>query len=155
MKLPVKSPVKLPSQKTVFLKTLEAHQFLYVASRGVIGHRLLAGMPTLLLRTTGRKSGLQRTTALVYGRDGDRLMVVGSNGGHPKSPAWILNLEADSNVEVQVGVRKWTATATPLRPDHPDYERLFAICNTANRGTFAQYRKKTDRPLPVVVLTKR
>jgi deazaflavin-dependent oxidoreductase (nitroreductase family) len=147
--------MKLPSQRDVFLKTLEAHQAIYEKSGGVLGHRLLMGMPTLLLRTTGRKSGLTRTTALVYGKDGDNLLVVGSNGGAPKSPHWILNLEADAEVEIQVGVRKRRAIATTLRPDDPDYERLFAICNKANRGTFAQYRTKTTRPLPVVVLTPR
>jgi deazaflavin-dependent oxidoreductase (nitroreductase family) len=147
--------MKLPSQRDVFLKTLEAHQAIYERSGGVLGHRLLMGMPTLLLRTTGRKSGLTRTTALVYGKDGDNLLVVGSNGGAPKSPHWILNLEADPEVEIQVGVRKRRAIATTLRPDDPDYERLFAICNKANRGTFAQYRTKTTRPLPVVVLTPR
>ncbi len=147
------SPMKLPSQRDVFLKTLVIHQAIYEKSGGVLGHRLLAGMPTLLLRTTGRKSGLTRTTALVYGRDDGNYMVVGSNGGAPKSPHWILNLEANPEVEIQVGVKKHAATATALRPDHPDYERLFAICNKANRGTFAQYRTKTTRPLPVVVLT--
>lgn len=147
--------MKLPTQRDVFLKTLEAHQAIYEKSGGVLGHRLLMGMPTLLLRTTGRKSGLTRTTALVYGKDGDNLLVVGSNGGAPKSPHWILNLEADPEVEIQVGVRKRRAVATTLRPDDPDYERLFAICNKANRGTFEQYRTKTTRPLPVVVLTPR
>jgi deazaflavin-dependent oxidoreductase (nitroreductase family) len=145
--------MKLPSQKAVFLKTLEVHQAIYERSGGLVGHRLLAGMPTLLLRTTGRKSGLIRTTALVYGRDGDDYLVCGSNGGAPKSPHWVLNLEADPDVEIQIGVRKRKATATALRPDHPDYERLFAICNKANRGTFAEYRTRTTRPLPVVVLT--
>lgn len=142
-------------KRTLFLRMLDVHQATYERTRGLIGHRLLFGMPTLLLRTTGRKSGLTRTTALVYGRDGDNLMVVGSNGGAPKSPHWVLNLESDPEVEVQVGTRRWPATATALRPDHPDYERLFAICNQANRGTFAQYRKRTTRPLPVVVLSPR
>lgn len=147
--------MKLPSQRDVFLKTLDVHQMLYEKSGGLLGHRLLAGMPTLLLRTTGRKSGLTRTTALVYGRDGDDYLVVGSNGGAPKSPHWILNLEANPEVEIQVGTRKQKATATALRPDDPDYERLFAICNKANRGTFEQYRTRTSRPLPVVVLSTR
>ncbi len=145
--------MQLPSRRDLFLKTLDVHQAIYEGTRGVVGHRVLFGMPTLLLRTTGRKSGLTRTTALVYGKDGDTLMVVGSNGGAPKSPHWVLNLEADPEVEVQVGLRRWPATAIPLRPGDPDYERLFAICNKANRGTFAQYREKTTRPLPVVVLT--
>ena len=147
--------MKLPSQRDLFLKALQAHQAIYEKTGGVLGHRLLMGMPTLLLRTKGRKSGLTRTTALVYGKDGDRLLVVGSNGGAPKSPHWILNLEADPEVEIQVGVKKRKATAVALRPDDPDYERLFAICNKANRGTFEQYRAKTTRPLPVVVLTPR
>ena len=145
--------MKLPSRRDVFLKTLDLHQAIYERSGGLVGHRVLAGMPTLLLRTTGRKSGLTRTTALVYGRDGDDYLVVGSNGGAPRSPHWILNLEADPEVEIQVGTKKHPATATALRPDHPEYERLFAICNKANRGTFAQYRTRTKRPLPVVVLT--
>lgn len=142
-------------KRTLFLRMLDVHQATYERTRGLLGHRLLLGMPTLLLRTTGRRSGLTRTTALVYGRDGDNLMVVGSNGGAPKSPHWVLNLESTPEVEVQVGTRRWPATATALRPGHPDYERLFAICNEANRGTFAQYRTKTTRPLPVVVLSPR
>jgi len=150
MKLP-----SLPSQRDVFLKTLDVHQAVYERSRGVLGHRLLAGMPTLLLRTTGRRTGQTRTTALVYAVDGDRHLVVGSNGGARRDPAWVLNLEAEPAVEIQVGVRRTRATASVVRTDDPDYERLFALCNKANRGTFAKYRTRTDRPLPVVVLTPR
>jgi deazaflavin-dependent oxidoreductase (nitroreductase family) len=147
--------MKLPTGKQVFVNALKVHQAVYEGTRGVVGHRILLGMPALMLRTTGRRTGQTRTNALVYGKDGDRLLVCASNGGHRKPPAWLLNLEADSDVEVQVGVRRWPATATALRPDDPDYERLFAICNKANRGQFAAYRKMTDRPLPVVVLSKR
>jgi F420H(2)-dependent quinone reductase len=147
--------MRLPSSKQIFIETLKVHQAVYETTRGLVGHRILLGMPALLLRTTGRRTGQTRTNALVYGKDGDRLLVCASNGGHHKPPAWLLNLEADSDVEVQVGVRRWPATATALRPDNPDYERLFAICNQANRGQFAAYRKMTERPLPVVVLSKR
>jgi deazaflavin-dependent oxidoreductase (nitroreductase family) len=145
----------LPSRKDLFVNTLKVHQFVYEHTHGLIGHRILLGMPTLMLRTTGRRSGVTRTNALVYGKDGDRLMVVASNGGHHKPPAWLLNLEADPDVEVQVGLRRWPATAVPLRPEDPEYDRLFAICNKANRGQFAAYQKITDRPLPVVVLSRR
>lgn len=148
MKLP-----NLPSRRDVFLKTLDVHQAIYERTRGVVGHRLLAGMPTLLLRTTGRRTGQLRTTALVYAVDGDRYLVVGSNGGARRDPAWILNLEADPGVVFQVGMRRTPATASVVRTDDPDYERLFALCNKANRGTFAKYRTRTDRPLPIVVLT--
>ena len=147
--------LSLPSRRTVFLKTLDVHQAVYERSRGVLGHRLLAGMPTLLLRTTGRRTGQTRTTALVYAEDAGRYLVVGSNGGARRDPACILNLEAQPEVEVQVGVRRSPATATVVRTDDPDYERLFALCNKANRGTFAKYRTRTDRPLPIVVLTRR
>ena len=147
-------PLKLPTGKQVFVTTLRVHQMVYEGTRGLVGHRIL-GMPALLLRTTGRKSGLTRTNALVYGKDGDRLMVVASNGGYRKPPAWLLNLQADAEVEVQVGVRRWPATATPVWPGDSDYERLFAICNRANRGQFAAYQKLTERPLPVVVLSPR
>jgi deazaflavin-dependent oxidoreductase (nitroreductase family) len=146
---------KLPSSKDLFVNGLKVHQAVYERTRGLIGHRILFGMPALMLRTTGRKSGLTRTNALVYGKDGDRLLVVASNGGSSKPPAWLLNLEANPEVEVQVGVRRWPGTAVAQRPDDPDYERLFAIANKANRGQFAAYRKMTDRPLPVVVLTRR
>jgi deazaflavin-dependent oxidoreductase (nitroreductase family) len=142
--------VKLSTQ--AFLTTLKAHQAIYEHSRGLVGHRLL-GMPTLLLRTTGRKSGLTRTNALVYGRDGADYLVCGSNGGHHLPPAWALNLEANPDVEIQVGVRRMRAIAKTLRPGDPNYDRLFAICNTANRGQFAAYQKKTDRPLPVFAIT--
>jgi deazaflavin-dependent oxidoreductase (nitroreductase family) len=146
---------KLPTSKSLFVNALKVHQAVYEHTHGLVGHRILLGMPALMLRTTGRRSGLRRTNALVYGKDGDRLLVVASNGGHRKPPAWLLNLEADPEVEVQVGVRRWPGTAVALRPGDPDYDRHFAICNKANRGQFAAYQKMTDRPLPVVVLTRR
>lgn len=142
--------MKLSTQ--AFLTTLKVHQQIYERSGGLLGHRLLL-MPTLLLRTTGRRSGLTRTNALVYGRDGADYLVCGSNGGHHLPPAWALNMEADPDVEIQVGVRRMRARATTLRPGDPDYDRLFAICNQANRGQFAAYQKKTARPLPVFVIT--
>jgi deazaflavin-dependent oxidoreductase (nitroreductase family) len=142
--------MKLSNQ--VFLTVLKAHQSIYEVSGGLIGHRLLL-MPTLLLRSTGRKTGKTRTNALVYGRDSGRYLVCASNGGHHLAPAWALNVEANGHVEIQVGIRKMPAVATVVRPDNPDYDRLFAICNRANRGQFAAYQKKTTRPLPVIVLT--
>jgi deazaflavin-dependent oxidoreductase (nitroreductase family) len=135
-----------------FLLGLKAHQAVYEGSRGLIGHRLLL-MPTLLLRTTGRKTGRTRTNALVYALDAGRYLVCASNGGHDLPPAWLLNLEHHGHVELQVGIRTRSAVATVVRPDNPDYDRLFALANKANRGQFAVYQKKTSRPLPVVVLT--
>ncbi len=138
----------------LFLLTLKVHQEIYERTGGLLGHRLL-GRPTLLLHTTGRRTRQPRTSALLYAKDGDDLLVVASNGGHRRPPAWLLNLEADPDVIAQVGVRKHDVTATPLRPGQPDYERLFAICDKVNRGTYTAYQKKTDRPIPVVVLSPR
>ena len=138
----------------LFLLTLKVHQAVYERTGGLLGHRLL-GRPTLLLHTRGRRTGRPRTSALLYAKDGEDLLVVASNGGHHKPPAWLLNLEADPEVVAQVGVRKRDVRATPLRPGQPDYERLFAICDKVNKGTYAAYQRRTDRPIPVVVLSPR
>src|SRR4051794_982343 len=77
---------------------LRLHQRLYESSDGRVGHRML-GVPTLLLRTTGRRSGATRTNGLVYARDGDDYLVVASNGGADQAPAWLHNVRADPEVE--------------------------------------------------------
>ena len=82
----------------------------YVESDGEKGHRW-RGVDTLLLTTRGRKSGKLRRTALIYGRDGDRYVVVASKGGAAKHPQWYLNLATDPEVSVQVGAEKFTARA--------------------------------------------
>lgn len=121
----------------------------YVGSGGEKGHEWRPGVPTLLLTTRGRRSGLLRRTALIYGRDGDSYVVVASSGGGPDNPAWYLNLEADPQVHVQVGADEFDArarTATgaererlwaPMARIWPDYDR---------------YQRRTDREIPVVVL---
>jgi deazaflavin-dependent oxidoreductase (nitroreductase family) len=113
----------------------------------------MIGVPTLLLRTTGRKSGATRTNSLVYASDGDHYLVVPSNGGADKPPAWLFNLEANPDVEVQLGRERKKATARALRPDDPDYERLWKIVNANNRDRYYAYQKQTERPIPVVVLS--
>lgn len=137
---------------SLFTRVLEAHQKLYVATDGRLGHRLL-GVPTLLLTTTGRKSGLARTSALTYARDGQDLLIVASNGGSSRPPAWLLNLTATPTVEVQVARQKVRATAKVLRPGDADYERLFEICDSSNKRRYSAYQRGTSRPIPVVVLT--
>jgi deazaflavin-dependent oxidoreductase (nitroreductase family) len=87
----------------------------YVETDGQAGHTW-NGVPTLLLTTRGRKSGALRRTALIYGRDGDRYLVVASKGGAPDHPLWYLNLLADPEVSVQVGAEKFTARARRRPP---------------------------------------
>ena len=121
---------------------------LYRATRGRVLGRI-GKAPVLLLTTTGRRSGAPRTTPLLYLADGDRLVVVASYGGRPHHPAWYLNLQAHPGVGVQIrGVherrRARTATADEAEQLWP---RLTAIY-----GAYADYRRRTTREIPVVVL---
>lgn len=131
---------------------LKLHEKLYVASDGRIGHKMI-GVPSLLLRSTGAKTGQTRTSALVYARDGDRYVVVASNGGAPKAPAWLHNVRAQPSVEVQVGRRRSAATAAEVKADDPDYARLWKLVNDNNRDRFAAYQEQTTRKIPMVTLT--
>jgi deazaflavin-dependent oxidoreductase (nitroreductase family) len=133
-------------------RVLGVHQRLYVRSDGRVGHRMI-GVPTLLLRTTGRRSGLPRTNALVYARDGDDYLVVPSNGGADKPPGWLHNVEAQPQVEVQVGRDRLRATARVVDRSDPDFDRIWRIVNENNRDRYNGYEKKTTRPIPVVALT--
>lgn len=131
---------------------LKVHQSLYELSDGRIGHHLL-GTPTLLLRTTGRRSGATRTNALVYVDDGGSYVVVASKGGDDNAPAWLLNLTAKPEVEVQLGRERKPATARVLERDDPDFDRLWRLVNEKNGGRYDGYQAKTSRPIPLVVLT--
>ena len=128
------------------------HEALYKATDGRVGHRMI-GVPTLLLRTTGRRSGATRTNGLVYARDGDDYLVVASNGGADKAPAWLHNVRANPEVEIQVGRDRQPAAAREVGPSDPDYERLWKIVNDNNGDRYTAYQKMTNRPIPVVVLT--
>jgi deazaflavin-dependent oxidoreductase (nitroreductase family) len=139
---------------SLFSTALRVHQMLYERSGGLVGHRLL-GVPTLLLRTTGARTGLARTNALVYARDGDRYLVVASKGGADQAPAWLHNLRKNPEAEVQVGRTRCRAVAQIVARDDPDYTRLWRIVNENNAGRYDEYQTRTERPIPIVVLTPR
>jgi len=139
--------------ESVFRTTLQAHAFIYEHTDGLIGHRML-GVPCLMLRTTGRKTGQTRTNSLVYAKDGERSIVVASKGGDPKAPAWLLNLRATPEVQVQIGRTRFQATAAAIGPDDPDYTRLWKLVNDNNGNRYDAYQKKTTRPIPVVALSR-
>lgn len=139
--------------ESAFRVTLQVHAFLYEHTGGVIGHRML-GVPCLMLRTTGRKTGQTRVNSLVYAQDGDRYMVVASKGGDPKAPAWLLNLRAKPEVEVQIGRMRFPATAAEVGRGDPDYARLWTLVNDKNGNRYDEYQKKTTRPIPIVALTR-
>jgi deazaflavin-dependent oxidoreductase (nitroreductase family) len=145
------------------LPYLRLHQFLYRHSGGLIGSRGIAGR-ALLLTTTGRRSGEPRTCALIYLKDGERLVVVASNGGSDHPPAWLLNLQADPHVEVQIGRRKFPARASVASAE--ERERLWPRVNRHNmglaplmhlgaRGRYDVYQRHTTRVIPLVLLVRR
>jgi deazaflavin-dependent oxidoreductase (nitroreductase family) len=139
---------------SVTSQVLRVHEKVYIASDGRIGHKIL-GVPTLLLHTTGRRSGKQRTNGLVYARDGADYLVVASNGGADRAPAWLHNLQADPSVEIQVGRKREPATARVVDPTDVDYSRLWQIVNENNRDRYTAYQQQTARPIPVIALIVR
>jgi F420H(2)-dependent quinone reductase len=131
---------------------LTMHQRLYERTGGRVGHRLI-GVPSALLTTTGRRTAQRRTSALVYARDGGDYLVVASNGGSDRPPAWLFNLEAKPAVDFQVGRKRFAATARVVTPEDPAYPRLWAAVNDNNHGRYRRYQAKTSRKIPVVVIT--
>lgn len=138
---------------SLFVRTLQTHQWIYEHSGGLLGHRLLMGNPTLLLRHIGSRTGRSRTSALTYAVDGERYLVVASNGGSPRPPAWLGNITANPACEIQVGRRRLAVTARPTFPDDPDYARRFDLVDSVNKGRYRAYQQKTSRPLAIVELT--
>ena len=131
---------------------LRLHEAIYKRTDGRIGHRMI-GVPTLLLRTTGRRSGAPRCNALVYARDGQDYLVVASNGGADRHPAWLFNVKAHPEVEFQIGRERTPAVSRVIEPGDPDYERLFKIVNDNNHDRYTAYQNKTSRPIPIIALT--
>jgi F420H(2)-dependent quinone reductase len=133
-------------------QVLRIHEAIYKATDGRLGHGMI-GVPTLLLRTTGRRSGATRCNSLVYARDGADYLVVASVGGADHNPGWLHNLRANPDVEIQIGRERQAARAREVGPSDPDYSRLWKIANDGNRGRYYEYQKNTSRGIPVVVLT--
>jgi deazaflavin-dependent oxidoreductase (nitroreductase family) len=124
------------------------HVTRYRETGGEEGHDW-QGAHTLLLTTTGRRSGEQRTTPLIYGRHGDDYLVVASKGGSDAPPAWYRNLQADSDVEVQVKEQRFMAHARDATPEEkPELWRTM----TAEWPAYDDYQESTERQIPVVVL---
>jgi deazaflavin-dependent oxidoreductase (nitroreductase family) len=124
------------------------HTWLYRATFGLIGARL-DGLDVLLLTTIGKQSGLPRCVPLPYFRDGSRYLLVASFGGNPKDPAWVANVLADPNVEVQLGRRRWRTRARVAEGEERD--RLWADI-TREFPRYAVYQTKTPRKIPVLVI---
>ena len=128
----------------------QEHIDRYIATGGAEGHEW-RGTHCLLLTTTGQKTGTERIAPLIYGTHGDDFVVVASKGGAPEHPAWYRNLTADPHVKVQVGDDVFDATArTAGDAERPE---LWAIM-TREWPAYDEYQTKTDRQIPLVVLTR-
>ena len=128
----------------------QEHVERYRATDGVEGHDW-NGTQTLLLTTTGRKSGEERTTPLIYGTDGDSFLIVASKGGSDEPPAWYLNLAENPEVGVQVKADRFRARArTAGAEEKPEFWRRMV----AEWPSYDEYQESTDREIPVVVLDR-
>jgi deazaflavin-dependent oxidoreductase (nitroreductase family) len=124
------------------------HRRLYRASGGKLG-KTFFGSPILLLTTTGRRTGRPRTWPLTYLAEGERLIVVASNGGQPNHPSWYLNLRADPRVSVQLAERNYKMIAQIAEGD--ERARLWSRV-VEEYPAYAEYQRKTERQIPVIVL---
>ena len=133
---------------------LRFHRWVYLASRGWLGHGMF-GAPCLVLSTTGRRTGKPRQVALVYVRDSENCILAASNDGQDHDPAWLLNIHAAPAVELLVKRRRVNGAARILLPADPGYGRLWAAFNAASGGRYQHYQAKTSRPIPLVVIEQR
>jgi deazaflavin-dependent oxidoreductase (nitroreductase family) len=128
----------------------QAHMRRYLETGGTDGH-IWEGVPTLLLTTTGRRSGESRTTPLIYGRDGNRYLLVASRGGAPAHPSWYENLTANPDVTVQVMADRFKAKArTANATERPALWKTMAAIWPA----YDDYQNRTSRQIPVVVIER-
>lgn len=127
-----------------------AHCATYRATRGLIGGNLL-GIPMLLLTTEGRRTGRTRTLPLAYVEHEGRLMIVASNGGSERPPAWWLNLQARPTARVQVGAERFEVTwqVSPPEDRMEHWRRLQATI-----PAYRTYRTRTEREIPIVLLER-
>ena len=124
------------------------HVAAYRATEGKIGGRLM-NSPVLLLLTTGRKSGKERTTPLLFLRDGVNYIMVASNGGTAGDPAWWLNLQKDPEAIVEVG--GWTLRVRAEEVKGEEKRRLWTRL-VEMYPLYESYRRRTDREIPVISL---
>jgi len=126
------------------------HRNLFEATKGRLGGTV-AGMPALILETTGRKSGKRRSSMLTAPiQDDSDIVLVASKGGDDRHPAWYLNLKADPDVTITMGGRTFAAVAREVTGEEKD--ALWPRIVESYKG-YAGYRQRTDRDIPVVICT--
>jgi deazaflavin-dependent oxidoreductase (nitroreductase family) len=150
------TPSAAQAKLAAMIESIQEHRRLYLEGDGAAAHMWdssYAGgpgpIPTLLLTTTGRKSGEPRPQPLIYGKADAGYVVVASKGGAPTHPAWLLNLQANPDVDVQVATEKFRARARVASDDErPELWKLMA----GIYPPYDDYQARTARKIPVVVL---
>lgn len=146
------TPAELRRMKPIMRLVSRVHTGVLRLSGGRLGSRFRGGAPVGLLSTIGRKSGQRRTLPLLYLKDGERIVLVASQGGAVRHPIWYLNLDANPDVEFQIGaeLRKYRARRSSAEEKAAFWPRLCAMY-----PDYDSYQKRTDRDIPVVILEPR
>ena len=142
----------MPNVRWLLALITRVHRFLYRKTHGAVGARAPFGLHFLLLGARGRKSGREYVTPLLYVRDGERFVVVGSNAGDAREPAWWKNLRASPEGWIQVGGERLTVRAREAGP--AEAEALWPKI-LATYASFERYRARAGRPIPLVLLERR
>jgi proline iminopeptidase len=129
----------------------DEHVRSYLETNGEIGYRWKEDSPIAILFTTGRTTGEQRTNPLIFGRDGDAVVLVASKGGAPRDPGWYRNLRKQPEAEIQVMGERWSVRARVAEGE--ERERLWEQMSEI-WPHYDEYATKTDREIPVVVLER-
>ena len=145
----------------VLTRLMRGHGKVYRATGGLIGQHI-PGLPEMcLLDHVGAKSGIERTTPLVFARDslsrgkdgGSNFILIASKGGYPKNPAWYYNLKANPDTTIQIGPKLIPVHAREAEPE--EYERLWGLAVEVYGG-YEAYRRRTERAkIPLMVLEPR
>jgi F420H(2)-dependent quinone reductase len=130
----------------------DGHVLVYRLTNGLIGHRLPCAPPMLLLDHTGAKSGIRRTTPLVYVDDPPNVVIVASKGGHPRHPSWYHNLRAHPDTTVQIGGTRRFVQARVATAD--ERKRLWPKAVGVYPG-YSGYQERAPREIPLVILEPR
>jgi F420H(2)-dependent quinone reductase len=141
---------RMPNLRWLLAAITALHRLLYRSTGGRLGHRA-PGYRFLLLGCVGRKSGREYVVPLLYLVDGERFVVVGSNAGDARDPAWWTNLRARPEAWVQAGRQRLAVRAREASA--AEAERLWPRLLEAYRG-YASYRGRAGRPIPVVLLER-
>ena len=131
---------------------MRLHPRIYRATGGRIGRRLPGLPPLLILDHVGAKSGVERNSVIGYVREGDDVLLVASQGGNPKNPAWYHNLKANPDARIQIGGEVRDVRARVADPD--ERATLWPVVSTAY-PVFQRYQDQTERVIPILVLEPR